>query len=46
MEVRVVGGLLLENGGEVDDKLIAILKDDPIWSNVRDVSELPVKLIE
>ena len=46
MEVRVVGGLLMEDGGEADDKIIAVLKDDAIWSEVRDVKELPVKLIE
>jgi len=31
MEVRVVGGLLMEDGGEADDKIVAVLKDDAIW---------------
>ncbi len=46
MEVRVVGGLLMEDGGEADDKIIAVLKDDAIWSDAKDVKDLPQKLIE
>ena len=46
MEVRVVGGLLMEDGGEADDKIIAVLKDDAIWNDAKDVKDLPQKLIE
>ncbi len=46
MEVRVVGGLLMEDGGEADDKIIAVLKDDAIWSEAKDVKDLPKKLID
>ena len=46
MEVRVVGGLLMEDGGEADDKIIAVLKDDAIWSEAKSVEDLPAKLIE
>jgi inorganic pyrophosphatase len=46
MEVRIVGGLLLEDDGKADDKIIAVHKDEGIWSKVRDVKELPVKVIE
>jgi inorganic pyrophosphatase len=31
MDVVVIGGLLMEDGGEADDKIIAVLKDDAIW---------------
>ncbi len=31
MDVIVVGGLLMNDGGEADDKIIAVLKDDAIW---------------
>ena len=33
-------------GGEADDKIIAVLENDPIWSNAADVSELPEALID
>ena len=46
MEVRIVGGLLLEDDGKADDKIIAVHKDEGIWSKIRDVKELPVKVIE
>ena len=46
IEVRIVGGLLIENGCLVDDTIIAVIKEDSIWSDVRDVKELPVKLVE
>ncbi len=46
MEVRIVGGLLMEDGGEADDKIIAVLKDDAIWSEAKTVEDLPQKLIE
>ena len=46
MEVRVVGGLLMEDGGEADDKIIAVLKDDAIWKDAMDVKDLPSKLVE
>jgi inorganic pyrophosphatase len=46
MEVRVVGGLLMEDGGEADDKIVAVLKDDAIWNDSKDISQLPERLIE
>ena len=46
MEVRVVGGLLMEDDGEADDKIIAVLKDDAIWSDSVDISAIPPKLVE
>ena len=34
------------DGGEADDKIIAVLSNDPIWGDVKDISELPDQLIE
>lgn len=31
MDVIIIGGLLMEDGGEADDKIIGVLKDDAIW---------------
>ncbi len=46
LDVRVLGGLLMEDGGEADDKIVAVLKDDAIWSEARDITDLPKRLIE
>jgi inorganic pyrophosphatase len=46
MEVRVLGGLLMEDGGEADDKIIAVLKDDAIWSEAKDITDIPKIIIE
>lgn len=46
INARVIGGLQMIDGGEADDKIIAILESDYIWTNVRDASELPGNLLE
>ncbi len=46
LDVRVLGGLLMEDDGEADDKIVAVLKDDAIWSEARDTTDLPKRLIE
>jgi inorganic pyrophosphatase len=46
MEVRVVGGLLMEDNGEADDKIVAVLKDDAIWSEARDITDIPSRIVE
>ena len=38
---QVVGGIQMIDGGEADDKIIAILDGDNIWGNAHDISELP-----
>jgi inorganic pyrophosphatase len=46
LTARVVGGLPMLDGGEADDKIIAILENDPIWSHVEDLDELPSALVD
>jgi inorganic pyrophosphatase len=46
LTARVVGGLLMIDNGEADDKIIAVLANDVFWENVNDVSELPPVLVE
>jgi inorganic pyrophosphatase len=43
---RVVGGLQLVDRGEADDKIIAILEKDFMWSEVDDMGGLPRILVE
>jgi inorganic pyrophosphatase len=46
LTARVVGGLPMLDGGDADDKIIAVLANDAIWGAVNDVDELPVPLVE
>lgn len=46
LEARVVGGLPMLDGGEADDKIIAVLENDPFWSGVHDLADLPAPLLE
>ena len=46
LRARVVGGLQAIDGGEADDKIIAVLDNDEFWQNVEDVSQLPDVLVE
>ncbi len=34
------------DGGEADDKIIAVLRNDPFWSKANDLSDLPLALID
>lgn len=40
-----IGGFRMLDDGEVDDKIIAVLKDDPIYSMWDDVSKCPESII-
>ena len=42
----VIGGFRMIDGGEADDKVLVVLKDDQTYGHVRDVSELPEKLVK
>lgn len=46
LNARVVGGLPMLDGGEADDKIIAVLQHDPLWASVDDIDDLPPALIE
>lgn len=46
LNARVVGGLPMLDGGEADDKIVAVLENDPVWASVSDLSELPSALVE
>ncbi len=46
LNARVVGGLPMLDDGEADDKIIAVLEKDHVWSNVQDISELPQSIVE
>lgn len=41
VEARPIGGFRMIDGKEADDKIIAVLRNDVVYSNYKDVSELP-----
>jgi inorganic pyrophosphatase len=45
LRARVVGGLLMVDNHEADDKIIAVLADDAVWGAVEDITGLPETLV-
>jgi inorganic pyrophosphatase len=41
----VIGGLQMIDAGQADDKIIAVLRKDPLWDEIEEISELPVALV-
>jgi inorganic pyrophosphatase len=41
LNARVVGGIQMIDGGEADDKIVAVLDGDNIWGDVQDIADLP-----
>lgn len=41
LNARVVGGIQMIDGGEADDKIVAVLEGDNIWGHVKDIADLP-----
>lgn len=41
-----IGGLRLVDRGEVDDKILAVLKDDALYGGITEVTQLPKKLVD
>lgn len=46
VKASVIGGLTMLDGGEADDKIIAVLENDFVWSGVQDLAELPEVIVE
>lgn len=46
LSARVVGGIQTQDNGEADDKIVAVLENDPVWGKVNDISELPAVFID
>jgi len=46
LKARVIGGIQMIDNGEADDKIIAILDNDPFWQNANDIGDIPPALRE
>jgi inorganic pyrophosphatase len=45
LSARVIGGIGLLDGGEADDKIVAVLTSDTVFAGIREISELPTVLM-
>lgn len=43
---RVVGGIKMIDDGEADDKIVAVLHNDPFFSTIEELSSLPKPLVD
>lgn len=46
LNAKVIGALQMIDGGEADDKIIAVLENDNFWGDIDDISGLPKVLVE
>lgn len=46
LEAIPIGGLRMIDNGEVDDKIIAVLKDDATYGDFKDIKDVPLKLLD
>lgn len=45
-EAKVIGGFRMIDGGEADDKIIAVLKGDQAYGSFNDISEMPKMVVD
>ena len=43
---RVIGGLQMIDGGEADDKIVAVLEGDASYGHVREISDMPPVVVD
>jgi inorganic pyrophosphatase len=41
-----IGGFSMADGGEADDKIIAVMKEDAAYGNFHDIGDCPITLID
>jgi len=46
VKARPIGGFRLLDHGQADDKLIAVLHNDAIYGNYRDINDVPFQVLE
>lgn len=46
LATRVIGGIPMLDRGEADDKIVAVLEGDLVWSAARDIGDLPAAWVE
>lgn len=45
LNARVIGGIHMVDHGEADDKIIAVLENDTVWKDVKEISDVPDSIV-
>lgn len=46
LRARVIGGVQMVDNGEADDKIVAVLNEDPFWAHTNHVDAVPTALVD
>src|SRR5690349_10943541 len=46
LEARVVGGIRMLDRGEADDKIVAVLHNDPYYDEAQDIASIPRAIVD
>lgn len=46
LNARVIGGLQMLDDGQADDKILAVLANDGLWADVKEVDDLPRVMVD
>jgi inorganic pyrophosphatase len=46
LEARVVGGIRMLDRGEADDKIVAVLNNDPYYDEAQDIAAIPKAIVD
>src|SRR5258706_11099426 len=46
LSARVVGGIQMIDDGEADDKIVAVLDNDPFWGGIDELARVPKALVQ
>ena len=46
LPARVLGGLRMVDGGEADDKIVAVLANDTLYQSAETLSDIPIHMID
>ncbi|CAG0987985.1 inorganic pyrophosphatase [Anaerolineae bacterium] len=46
LEAAPIGGFRMIDGNEADDKIIAVMKNDAVYGNIKDITDCPAQIIE
>jgi len=46
LDARVIGGLQMLDEGKADDKIVAVLANDTLWRDAKEIADLPAIMID
>jgi inorganic pyrophosphatase len=46
LHAKVVGGLPMLDAGEADDKIVAVMRDDPIYGSLSEIAQVPEVMLD